>query len=411
MDIATRWLAAADLIQAHRDVLAARPDDDGAPRALVDRQWSSFLLQLDDAELEALEIGGRQARWPTTTPSSLIELLAAVRTTCALPALLADEDKEQPRSRRHERPRKQKQIDAFARLIVPLAHAAARVVDVGSGHGHLTRELAERVQIPVVGLERSPTLAGRARTLGLGDSNLSFRVTDFLNEGVVHVDGDCIVGLHACGELGDALVSSAAASSRVAAVALVGCCLQKQRALVRRPLCLLVKGQAVDVEALTLPKGLLGLSNLSMRDQGVEASRVDNLQARGRRLALHHLLAGSLPSQPLPFGAELEGLNRRSAHQNVDTLVAKAFAVRGLPLPSKAAIAEAVAWAQEHHARARRLQLPRTLLGRVLEVFVLLDRAQHLQEQGFVVDVGLVFSDGVSARNLALVATRHCRAR
>jgi hypothetical protein len=49
--------------------------------------------------------------------------------------------------------------------------------------------------------------------------------------------------------------------------------------------------------------------------------------------------------------------------------------------------------------------LPRTLLARVLEVYVLLDRAMALERKGFVVRVGTAFPVNVSARNLALVAS------
>jgi hypothetical protein len=83
----------------------------------------------------------------------------------------------------------------------------------------------------------------------------------------------------------------------------------------------------------------------------------------------------------------------------------RAFAHRGAPAPSAAAIDEAARWAREAHARARRLSLPRTLLARVLEVYVLLDRAMVLERRGFVVRVGTAFPVDVSARNLALVAS------
>jgi hypothetical protein len=85
-------------------------------------------------------------------------------------------------------------------------------------------------------------------------------------------------------------------------------------------------------------------------------------------------------------------------------LVARAFAVRDRPTPSRKAIDEAAAWARTEHARARRLSVPRALLARVLEVFVLLDRAAHLERHGFVVELGTLFPVSVSPRNLALVA-------
>ncbi|HEY5241490.1 MAG TPA: methyltransferase, partial [Polyangiaceae bacterium] len=65
---------------------------------------------------------------------------------------------------------------------------------------------------------------------------------------------------------------------------------------------------------------------------------------------------------------------------------------------------EAVVWARREHARARRASLARAMLARVLEVYVLLDRAVFLEKHGFAVEVGELFPVTVSARNLALVA-------
>ncbi len=394
--IRSRWEAAARLVAESRDLLEARPGN-GAdpPRALVSRAWIPFLLSLDDDELTTIETGGHDARWPARTPSGLRSLLERAREVCALPKFGAPIAASRP-ARRGETPRKRAQIDAFGRLVTPLAMRATRVVDVGSGHGHLARELARQLAIPVVGLERDRLLAGRARTLSSGPSP-TFTVTDVLREGLTLSDGDCVIGLHACGELGDMMVTNVA-KFRGASLALVGCCAQKRRESSRRSFC-----SALGLtDSLDLPKTLLGLSNLATGDEGVEASRTDNLAARERRLALNRLL--SEPYAPLRIGAEIEGLNRRAARRDLSLLVARAFALRGRSMPSREAIDEAASWARVEHASARRLSVPRALLARVLEVYVLLDRAAHLEEQGFVVEIGALFPTSVSPRNLALVA-------
>ena len=246
--IGARWDAAARLVADQRDVLDARPgaatasgaDDAGAiPNALVMRGWASFLLALSDVELDALEIAGHDATWAPGAPPSLVALAAEARAVCALPMLAAPPlsppavNAPAP-ARRLETPRKRAQIEAFARVIVPLASDAEHVIDVGSGHGHLTRDIAERIARPVIGLERQASLAERARSLP-STASPSFSVTDVLREGLTLGAADCVIGLHACGELGDAMVESAAASG--AALALVGCCLQKRRASTRALLC------------------------------------------------------------------------------------------------------------------------------------------------------------------------------
>ncbi len=395
-----RWQAAAQLVADSRDLLDDRPGgaDGGPPRALASRGWDSFLLSLDDRELGAIEVRGADAPWPERTPEAFRMLVHRAQGVCGLPTL-GTPDGSSTRARRGETPRKRAQIDAFGRLVSAIALHAARVVDVGSGHGHLTRDLAERVGLPVVGLERDRALAGAARRMSSGASP-TFTVTDVLQDGLTLSEGDCVVGLHACGELGDAMVTTVA-SSPGSTLALVGCCLQKRRQLSRRPLCVTPSDGAALEDALDLPRSLLGLSNLVPGDDGVEASRADNLLGRERRLALHRLLSGE---RPLRFGAEIDGLNRRAAQRDLSVLVARAFATRGQLAPSPEAIDEAAGWARGEHARSRRLSVPRALLARALEVYVLLDRAAYLEVQGFQVAVGALFPASVSPRNLALVA-------
>jgi hypothetical protein len=384
-------------VAENRDVLDGRPGTEGeVPGPLVSRSWSAFVLSLDDQELASVETDGLDARWPERTPGSLRALVARAREVCSMSALVPA---GAPASalRPGETPRKRAQIDAFRGLVLPFAARARRVVDVGSGHGHLTRAIAEGMEHPVIGLERDAVLAGRARAMSQGRGP-SFVVTDVLRDGLTPLPGDCFVGLHACGELGDAMVTTVAAAPGTS-LALVGCCLQKRRQLSRLPLCP-VPGME---EPLELSRRLLGLSNLTARDEGVEASRSDNLAARERRLALHRLLTQRWG--PIRLGAEIHGLNRRVAQHDLSLLVARAFARRGAPAPSAAAIDEAARWAREAHARVRRLSLPRALLARILEVYVLLDRAMVLERRGFAVRVGTAFPTDVSARNLALVAS------
>jgi SAM-dependent methyltransferase len=415
MTLRLRRRAAAQLLAQHRDLLDARPGASPEPlearrdaaSPLEQRGWSTYLLALDDAALARIEGAGTEAPWPEGSPTSLQAFVEDVRAVVASAGVLAAASPSAAPPPRHatrrETPRKRAQIDAFAEAITPLARSCARVVDVGSGHGHLTRDLASRLALPVVGLERDPKLAETARALARDGGDAAFAVTDVLAQGLAVEAEDCIVGLHACGELGDVMVEAAARSG--ASLALVGCCLQKRRQATRVPLGPEAADMAAwDVAALALPRALLGLSNLTARDDGVEASRVANLDARARRLTLHRLLVGA--GFEVRLGAEIEGLNRRAAHGELEAFVARAFALRGRAPPPRADLVAAARWAARSHAHARRLALPRTLLARVLELFVLFDRAHHLEARGFEVEVGVVFSPEVSARNLALLASR-----
>ena len=393
--LAERWDALAEALASYRAVLDGRTVDGSIPGALTERGWTEYLVALADDELAEIEILGQRCEWPGNVPSSLEKLTADARSLCSVPSL-EGQPVEPSTRRRLETPRKRAQIDALSSLVLPLARNAARVVDVGSGHGHLARDLSDRISVPVVGLERDPSLTARAKRLP-ASAGLSFELCDVLRDGLALSAGDLALGLHACGELGDALVVGVADAADSAL--LVGCCLQKTRSAGRLPL----NARRTGSSQVELPRELLGLSNFTAREEGVEASRTENLAARQRRMALHHLLSRV---EPLRFGAEMDGLNRRSAHDPLDSMVTRAFELRGKPVPSGETIAEAERWAAMHHALARRLSLPRGMLARVLEVFVLVDRALYLETRGFEVRIGTAFPDTLSARNLALVATR-----
>lgn len=369
------------LLDEYRDLLGERPSDGTPSRSLVMRGWDEFLLALTDPEVDDIEVHNA---WPDRTPNTLRDLIDEARAVCDHPAWPLPSGSG-PR-KKLETPRKHEQVRAFAAAILPLAKTATRILDVGSGHGHLTRAIAEQIDRPVIGLERDPKLFARASDLG----GAIFEQTDVLLEGLALQPDDLVIGLHACGELGDAMVSAAARSG--ASIALVGCCLQKRRG-----------PRESFASDLTLSRRILGLSNLTARDRGVEASRRENLAARERRLALHHLLS---QIAPLRYGAEMDGLNRRVAHEPLPTLVARAFAHRGLRQPSPAAIDAAARCAAERFPRARRLSLARSMLARPLEIFVLLDRKAELESRDFTVRTGSVFPPAISARNLALIGDR-----
>ncbi len=399
--LGARWDALAGALEQYRDVLDGRVTDSSVPLPLVTRDWAGTLLSLTEAELVELEISGCEATPPARFPESLRSLHALSAELCTLPALggVAPPTRK---LRRLETPRKRAQVEALARLARPLLEAATRVVEVGAGHGHLAREVALSNDRPVVALERDPEITAKSRTLG-DDDRLTFREVDVLREGLGLAEGDCALGLHACGELGDALIAGVA--ERADSVLLVGCCLQKLRADVRVPLN---AGRAQSAH-VSFPKSLLGLSNFTPREQGVEATRSENVAAHERRLALHALLSAA--AGPIRFGSEMDGLNRRAAHGSLEAMLACATAKRGLAMPSSDAIEDAKRAARALHDHIRRLSLPRILLGRVLEIFIFIDRALFLESAGFEVTIGTAFPKEISARNLTILGRRRAPGR
>lgn len=203
------------------------------------------------------------------------------------------------------------------------------------------------------------------------------------------------MGLHACGELGDELVRTAAEIGCDAA--LISCCLQKISAPCRQALSL----AAGD---LSFSRGVLGLTNQTAQPLGVEGTLEQILSARTVCYALFLLLrARGIELEP---GAAMSGINRRQARYGLRAVAQQALTLRGLGAATDREIAHHEELATVHFRAMRRLSLPRAALARLVEVTITLDRAACFEEQGFCTCVGTLFDRAVTPRNIALFASR-----
>jgi len=389
----SRVLAVALPVQ---DILARRVDEAVVPEWCSKRGWAPFLLGLDESTLRSCEAHGLAEMLPhlPDAPADLRELSRELSSAIELPRLqgatpLASE------ALRSVRFRKRAQLSGLLSAVAGMAEYATRIVDVGAGSGHFTRLSAELFQREALGLERNPERVESAQKRAReGAVTASFVVVD-ARDTLSFAPRDLAIGLHACGELGDRLVQAAARAP--CDLALVSCCLQKISTPTRRPL------SSLD-GAPELRREHLGLTNLTAQPEGVEASIEVTIGARQTRYALAQLLRAR--GVELEAGAEMSGINRRRANQGLATVAALALAQRGLAPASAAELAHHQALAAEHYGVIRRLSLPRSMLARLLEVLVSLDRAVHLEERGLWVTVATLFDRAVSPRNIGIFASR-----
>jgi SAM-dependent methyltransferase len=384
------------------DVVDGAVDDPQPPEWCRRRGWEGFLLGLDDASLAACERGDAgPLRDPRPgQPADLPRLARAVDRLTRLPRFAAPPLPLPAVALRGVAARKRGQVAALLGVVAPLAVRAGRIVDVGAGHGHLSRLAAELLGRHALAIERDAALArtgaerAARRAREVGALPVGFLVTDACTTPSVLTPGDLAIGLHACGELGDRIVVAAAAVG--CDLALVSCCLQKIGTPARAPL-------SRAGAPLALRRAALGLTNLTPQAVGVEGSLEAQLAAREARLGLRALLrARGLELAP---GAEMRGLNRRRAHAGLADLASRALLLRGLAPASPREIRVHERAARRDHAAIRRLSLPRHLLARLVELAVVLDRAAHLEEHGAAVRVATFCARAVTPRNLALVAS------
>jgi hypothetical protein len=156
--------------------------------------------------------------------------------------------------------------------------------------------------------------------------------------------------------------------------------------------------------AFELRREHLGLTNLTAQPQGVEASIDVTIAARQTRYGLGQLLRAR--GVELAPGAEMSGINRRQANQGLRVVAERALAMRNLTPLTDAELTHHLALAERDYAVIRRLSLPRSMLSRLVEVLVSLDRAAHLEAEGLAACVVTLFDRAISPRNIGIFASR-----
>jgi SAM-dependent methyltransferase len=392
----------ASIVAGTRDILDERVDGAEPPRWCTERGWGEFLLGLSEQDLATAERAGFDGvlRGSQGAPAELRALAEAVAQATRIDWPPPDMGDRQPPIMRSVPARKRAQLRPLLAACSEFMHDCSRVVDVGAGRGALTRLIATELGKETVGLEREAQRVQEARRLAEG-TGAQFLELDVVSTELGLHPTDFVIGLHACGEAGDALVREACRAR--SCFGLLSCCLQKIHKAERAPLS--AHGARLG---LVFKKPMLGLSNLVSREQGVESSLEETLAARQARLALRILLRGR--GIDVQSGAELRGMHRRHAHRGFASIAERALELRGLPNPSASELEQAAQQAEREFAAVRRLSLPRNMLAAVVELSVVLDRAAAALEHGYEVRVHRLLDDAITPRNLLVVA-RPCPER
>lgn len=293
--------------------------------------------------------------------------------------------------------RKWQQIDAFASRL-SFAEPARHWLDWCSGKGHLGRRLAH-AGTPLTCLEYDAALVEDGQRLSQRLAlNARHVQQDVLAAGAAQrLDAEHTpVALHACGELHVRLLELASAKS-CRQLAVAPCCYNRIATDDYQPL-----SQTAQASALRLSRDDLRLPLAETVTAGARVRRQRD-HSMARRLAFDLLqrevrgVDAYLPVPSLPPA----WLDKPFAEY-----CRELAALKGLAAPAERdwAALEAAGW--RRLAEVRNLELVRGLFRRPLELWLLLDRALYLEEQGYRVRLGEFCAYHLTPRNILLLAER-----
>lgn len=293
--------------------------------------------------------------------------------------------------------RKWQQIEAFAAHL-DFARPSGHWLDWCAGKGHLGRRLLREGQ-QLTCLEFDPALV----TAGEQLSHHHRLAATHCRQDVMADDAaerlgpeHTAVALHACGDLHVRLMQLASANG-CRQLAIAPCCYNRTQGPYYQALSTAARASTlqltVDDLGLPLSETVTAASRVRrQRDESMARRLGFDLLQRQLRHCDEYLPTPSLPTQWLhkPFEdycRELAGL--------------KGLSVTGAPDWGRL---QAAGWTRL--AQVRNLELVRNLFRRPLELWLVLDRALFLREQGYQVTLGTFCPYPLTPRNLMLLAER-----
>ena len=289
--------------------------------------------------------------------------------------------------------RKWQQIEAFGAAL-NFAQTPVHWLDWCAGKGHLGRRLLQPGQ-QLTCLEHDPALIASGQALSDHHGLVAnHRLQDVMTDMAINPE-HTPVALHACGDLHVRLLQLASAAG-CKQLALAPCCYNRISA--DRYQALSAAGRAsllqLSIDDLGLP-----LSETVTAGNRVRQQRDTSMARRLGFDRLQRQLRGCdeyLPTPSLPAG----WLDKPYADY-----CRELASLKGLSTDEQDwAALEAHGW--RRLAEVRNLELVRSLFRRPLEMWLVLDRALFLTEQGYNVEIGSFCESTLTPRNLMVLAAR-----
>ncbi|MBD9483598.1 methyltransferase [Pseudomonas sp. PDM14] len=391
-----RFQALDALLLAHQHLW--RPKPFTSLRLDWEQEHAELAHWLRGRSLEQAEAAHNQPHLMAGAPAPFPQLAASTQTLSQLHELPGNPSEALPARYSVDVPgRKWQQIEAFSSRL-QFHRQPSHWLDWCAGKGHLGRLLAHR-GAELTCLEFNPELVGSGQQMS---DHLHIRARHLqqdvmAGDTATHLRADHTpVALHACGDLHVRLLQLASANG-CQQLAVAPCCYNRIATAHYQVLSRAAQGSRLhlSLDDLRLP--------LSETVTAGQRQRLQRDQSMARRLAfdlLQRELRGSdnyLPTPSLPVSW---------LHKDFASYCRDLAELKGLRVDT------AVDWSTlerrgwQRLAEVRNLELLRDLFRRPLEIWLALDRALYLQEQGYAVQLGTFCPHSLTPRNLMLLAER-----
>ncbi len=394
-----QWQQLNDWLAQHREFWQPTPFMTPEPSwtrrypdlaAMVEGLTDADCRSLDNCPVELLR---RVSRWVPSFDdyARLVQLPVLSRST---------EETDQatlPEVRAKDMPgRKRLQAGAFAAVLAPLEHP---VLDWCCGKGHLSRTLAPLCPDEIQGFEWNPELVSDGNRLArhFGD-RVSIGRQDVMAPDLVLPENRHGVALHACGDLHRQLLRRGARDA-LPRLSISPCCYHLTTAESYRPL----SERASRYRQVLQPSR--SELRLAVRETVTAPARVrDQTRVISQWRLGFDGLQRSLRARDeyLPVPSYPPGLLK----EGFPAFCHWAATKKHIELPRTVDFDHWLAFGEVRLARVRRHELVRHLFRRPLELWIALDYAVFLEEQGYRVRFGQFCERALTPRNLFLDAVR-----
>ncbi|WP_077525676.1 methyltransferase [Metapseudomonas resinovorans] len=390
-----RFAALNEFLREHQAIW--RPIPFIEPRLPWENQLpelAAWLLERTLADADAIHNHPEELNAPAPYP----QLAARSVELCRLGELPAVRAETLPHAFMVDVPgRKWQQIDAFASRL-GFRQPPEHWLDWCAGKGHLGRRLAhDGTQLTCIELDPQLVAGGQQLSQRLGLAAEHREQDALADDALRHLTAEhTVVALHACGDLHVRLLQLASETG-CRQLAVAPCCYNRIRTPVYEPLSETAKASALQLSQTDL--------RLSLSETVTAGARVRRQrdQSMARRLAfdlLQRELTGEDRYLPVP------SLATSWLDKSFPDFCRDLCELKQLPTPADRdwQSLETAGW--QRLAIVRNLELPRSLFRRPLELWLVLDRALFLEEQGYQVTLGSFCPSQLTPRNVLLLAER-----